>query len=38
MKLKTLVNVYVCGVLILTATSGGALAQNATGAEERDRE
>jgi enamine deaminase RidA (YjgF/YER057c/UK114 family) len=38
MKLKTLVNVYVCGVLVLTATSGGALAQNATGAEERLRE
>jgi enamine deaminase RidA (YjgF/YER057c/UK114 family) len=38
MILKILVNVYVCGVLVLSATSGGALAQNATGAEARLRE
>src|SRR5579863_19674 len=38
MILKILVHVYVCGVLVLAATSGGALAQNATGAEARLRE
>ena len=38
MILKILVNVYACGLLVLAATSGGALAQNVTGAEARLRE
>jgi enamine deaminase RidA (YjgF/YER057c/UK114 family) len=38
MLLKTLVNMSVCGMLALAATSGGVLAQNATGAEARLKE
>ena len=36
--MKTLVSVFVCGMLALAATSGGALAQSATGAEARLKE
>jgi enamine deaminase RidA (YjgF/YER057c/UK114 family) len=38
MTMKTLVNMCVCGMLALAATSGGVLAQNATGAEARLKE
>ncbi len=38
MTMKTLVNMCVCGMLALAATSGGLLGQNATGAEARLKE
>ena len=38
MALKSLVNLCVCGMLALAATSGGVLAQSATGAEARLKE
>jgi hypothetical protein len=38
MTMKVLVNMCVCGMLALAATSGGVLAQSATGAEARLKE
>ena len=38
MTMKILVNMCVCGMLALAATSGGVLAQSATGAEARLKE
>jgi hypothetical protein len=38
MILKALINICVCGMLALAATSGGVLAQNATAAEARLKE